>query len=63
MGEKLVKCFEFALEKGGVALKVKLAMKSAITTVTAPTLPDSPENLDRVRKALAELLPGEKCPF
>jgi hypothetical protein len=62
MAEKIVKYFEFAQSRGGVALKVKLAMKSTITSVTASSFPDSADNIQRIRSALAELLPGENIP-
>jgi hypothetical protein len=62
MAEKLEMYFAFAKARGGVPLKVKLAMKSTITSASAPSLPDSIENLRRVYEALVELLPGEDIP-
>ena len=54
--------FVFANQKGGIALRAKLAMKTCITSSLAPTLPDVPEHLQRMKMALQELLPGEKIP-
>jgi hypothetical protein len=54
---QLSKYYELAKDKGGLSLVAKLAMKTCITSRMACTLPDSPENLRKVRAALSELLP------
>jgi hypothetical protein len=55
---QLSQYYEFAKNTGGLSLVAKLAMKTCITSKTARTLPDTPENLRKVRTALTELLPG-----
>jgi hypothetical protein len=62
MGAILTKYFAFAQEHGGITMKAKLAMKTVITSILAPQLPDSPENIEKVKKALTELLPGVAIP-
>ncbi len=59
---RLQKYYDYARDKGGVPLVVKLAMKTCITSAIVDELPDTPENIDKVRKALTELLPGVTIP-
>jgi hypothetical protein len=61
-GGKLVRYYEFAKEQGGLPLVIRLAARTNITSVAAATLPDTPENLNLVRNALEELLPGKSVP-
>ncbi len=59
MGARLVSYYQFAKDKGGIALQLKLAMKTAMSQVNAESAPDSPQNLALFYKALQDLLPGE----
>jgi hypothetical protein len=61
-GGKLARYYEFAKEQGGLPLVIRLAARTNITSVSAASLPDTPENLNLVRTALEELLPGKNVP-
>ncbi len=56
MGSKLVQYFEFAKQKGGMLLQVKLALKTGIAQPTAAREQDSLANMNLFYKALKELL-------
>lgn len=62
MGVKLRQYFDFAAEKGGFSLQLKLAMRTLLSGSRAAEAPDSEENLRLFREALAELLPNEQIP-
>lgn len=55
MAEKLMKFFEFANAHGGVKAKMRLAMMTSIPSTKAEAEPDSPENLEKFRKAIMEI--------
>lgn len=59
MGERLVSYYAYAGRKGGLVLQMKLAMKTLMASEKARTVPDSPENIERFRQILKELLPDE----
>lgn len=59
---KIGRYFEFARQKGGIHLLVKLAGRTNITSTAAQTLPDDPARVNLVRSALVELLPGVEIP-
>jgi hypothetical protein len=54
MGAKLVKLFEFAMENGGMAARMRVSMKSGIASAQAETVEDSPDNIDKVKAAIKE---------
>jgi hypothetical protein len=56
MAEKLVKYFELANQHGGLPIKMRLAMKTAVSAQQAVQLPDSPELLERFYQAAREIL-------
>ncbi len=56
MGEKLKQLFDRAAQKGGFTMPVKLAVKTCITTRTAATMPDTPEAIEAVQRAIDELM-------
>ena len=62
MGSLLQGYFQYAKEKGGIILRTKLAENTGITTNTAMTLPDSDDNIEKIKKALQKLLPDETIP-
>lgn len=62
MGFILEEYFQYANEKGGALLRMKIAVKTGITNSTASVLPDSGENIEKIKSALHELLPGEPIP-
>lgn len=55
MAARLEKAYEIAEKQGGLQLKMRLAMKSGISSVKAASEPDSPENIDKMKKSLVEL--------
>lgn len=62
MGEKLVEYYALAEKLGGLPAKVKLAAKTCVGSLIAATTPDTPQNIERFRKALQELFPQERIP-
>ena len=62
MAEKLRRYYTYASQRGGFTLQLKLAMKTLLPSNRAADAPDSPENVELFRSALAELLPGEDIP-
>ena len=55
MGAKLIALFNEAEQKAGMQGKIRLAMKTAMSSEQAATLPDTPENVTKVQNALNEL--------
>lgn len=56
MGAQLVRYYAFAKAKGGLALQIKLAVKTSMAEPRAAAAPDTPENLRRFHAALLELV-------
>lgn len=61
MGSKLLKCYEFASEKGGMQAKMRLAMMTGIASQKAGDEPDSDENVAKFKEAVQEIT-GEAPP-
>ncbi len=59
MGEKLKQLFDLAVDRGGLAMPVKVAMKTCITSRTAATIEDTPERIALVEAAIDELLAAQ----
>lgn len=59
---RLRRYFDFAKEQGGIPLAVKLAAKTCITSAMLETLPDTEENIAKVRATLRALLPATSIP-
>lgn len=55
MGAQLVMYFKQAEQKAGVLGKTRMAMKTAVPSTNASTVPDTPEILQKAKQALAEL--------
>ena len=55
MGKLLSGYFERAKAMGGIQGVVKLAMITKISSTSAETLPDSPENLKKMEQGFAEV--------
>jgi hypothetical protein len=65
MGARLLQYYEYAKTKGGIAVQVKLAMKTAMPQNAAGGAPDSPDTVSRFYNALKEILnndPGIPAP-
>ena len=61
MGEKLVKYYDLAADRGGMMARMRLAVMTSISSAKAPTAPDSTENIEAFRKAIKEIT-GEDAP-
>jgi hypothetical protein len=61
MAEKLVKYFELVNTVGGVRAKMRLAMKTGITSTRAADEPDTAEILEKFYNAAKEFL-GDTTP-
>jgi hypothetical protein len=55
MGEKIVKYYELAKEKGGLAMMMKLSFKTCLTQKKAPLEEDTPALVKQFYDALCEL--------
>lgn len=55
MGAKLSKAFDLAKEAGGLQAQMRLAMKAGMSSDKAGGLPDSPENIAKMEKALKDV--------
>jgi hypothetical protein len=58
VGDRLVRYYEYAKRKGGLALQMKLAMRTLMSEPKAAEAPDSPEHLKKFYDAL-RLLTGD----
>lgn len=45
MGAKLLKIYDMAKAEGGLAMQMRLAMKTTMSSAKAGEAPDSPENI------------------
>jgi hypothetical protein len=59
MGAKLQKAFEMAKEAGGLQIQMRLAMKSGMSSEKAASVPDSPENIQKMEAAFKEVVGKE----
>ncbi len=55
MAERLLKLFQLCERSGGIAAKMRLAMRTGITQATAAASPDSPDLVARVTEAVREI--------
>jgi len=55
MGAKLMKYIDFVGENGGLPAKMRLAMLTNIPSAKAEAEPDSPENIEKFKKAVKEV--------
>ena len=56
MGVKLTQYFSLADQKGGLPVKMRLAMKTGMPSDKAASEPDSPENLAKFYQAAKDIL-------
>ncbi|MBF0543260.1 MAG: hypothetical protein HQM08_02445 [Candidatus Riflebacteria bacterium] len=61
MGEKILKYYEFAQREGGIQAKMRLAIKTTLSSDRALFAPDSPEILDKFKVAVKEIT-GKEAP-
>ncbi len=56
MGAKLAEYFSLAEKKGGLPVKMRLAMKTGMPSEKAASEPDSPDNLAKFYQAAKEII-------
>lgn len=56
MGNKLVQYFALAEQKGGMAAKMRLAIKTGVPSTEAASTSETPALIEKFRKALADIL-------
>lgn len=61
MGQKLAKIFELVQADMGIQGKMRLAMKTCVSSNAAMDTPDSPENVAKFKDAFKEIT-GKDCP-
>jgi hypothetical protein len=62
MGDKITKYYEYAAQKGGITLQMRLAMKTGVTSVAAKTVQDTPDQVMKFQSVLKELLNDPNIP-
>ncbi len=63
MGDRLLKYYDWVNQQGGLALKMRLAMKTNIPSAQAKDAPDSTENLTKMHMAAKEIAGKEPPRF
>ncbi len=63
MGDKISKYYDFAMQKGGLTLQMRLAMKTGVTSQDAKSSPDTPDKVQKFQSALKELLNDPNVPM
>lgn len=56
MGDKMLKYYDYAMQKGGITLQMRLAMKTGVSSADAKVSPDLPDKVQKFQAALKELL-------
>ncbi|MBN2723097.1 MAG: hypothetical protein JXR95_03390 [Deltaproteobacteria bacterium] len=56
MGTKLKTLYDFVIQNGGMQERMRVAMKSGISSSKAPDLPDTPENISKLKAAIKEVM-------
>jgi hypothetical protein len=59
VGTRLLEYYVYAKRRGGLALQMKLAMRTLLSEPKAALAPDSPGNVRLFYEALRELLPDD----
>ncbi len=55
MGVALQKFYDFVGREGGTVLRMRLAMKTGLSSEKAATTPDTPELIEKFRQAVREI--------
>ena len=56
MAAKLMQYYDLANQRGGLPIKMRLAMRTGIPSEKAATAPDSPANLTKFYEAAKEVI-------
>jgi len=62
MGDRILKYYDYAMQKGGITLQMRLALKTGVSSQEAKTAPDSSEKVQILHAALRELLNDPNLP-
>lgn len=62
MGEKIVKYFEYAKKHGGGQARMRLAMRTGVSSERAKVLPDNPTILNHIHEMLKEIFNDPQIP-
>lgn len=62
MGKILEQYYDYAKKKGAYVLRMRLSLKTGMSTSQIRSLPDNKVNIKKVRDALKELLNTEEIP-
>jgi hypothetical protein len=62
MGDRLLKYYEYALERGGSTLQMRLIVRTGVTPAEARQAPDVPEAAQKLRTVLSDLLNDPQVP-
>jgi hypothetical protein len=58
----MVKYYDYAMQKGGITLQMRLAIKTGVTSGNAKTAPDTPDQVAKFQSVLKELLNDPNIP-
>lgn len=62
MGKQLTKYYEYLGKVGSLPMQMRLAMMTGLPSGKAEAAPDSPENIDKFKKAIKQIT-GKDAPF
>lgn len=62
MGQKLMKCYEFVGQQGGMQAQMRLAMKTGCPSTKAVNTPDTPDLVAKFKAAVKEIT-GKDAPI
>jgi hypothetical protein len=62
MGKKLMKFYELIKLEAGIQGQMRMAMKTALSSIQAEKAPDSPENIQKFKSVYKELT-GKDAPI
>ncbi len=61
MGQKLVKYYDYVAKNGGLPVQMRLAMATGVTSASAATAPDTPDVIEKFKKAIKQIT-GKDAP-
>ncbi|HGE70811.1 TPA: hypothetical protein ENX78_08260 [Candidatus Poribacteria bacterium] len=62
MADRLLKYYDYVKQYGGLQAQMRLAMITCIPSTKAANEPDSPENIEKFKKAVKEIT-GKDAPL
>jgi hypothetical protein len=61
VGKQLVKYYDFVGKIGGLPMQMRLAMATGLPSAKADSAPDSPDNVEKFKKAIKQIT-GKDAP-